>query len=67
MDAISENKSGLLFEAKDVSALSDCLMQLVDNKQLRLRLGQNAKQRAESYFSSKVLVKAWIDYYRMKL
>ena len=67
MDAISENKSGLLFEAKDVSALSDCLMQLVDNKQLRLRLGQNAKQRAESYFSSKVLVKAWLDYYRMKL
>ena len=67
MDAISENKSGLLFEAKDVSALSNCLMQLVDNKQLRLRLGQNAKQRAESYFSSKVLVKAWLDYYRMKL
>ena len=67
MDAIAENKSGLLFEAKDVSALNDCLMQLVDNKQLRLRLGQNAKQRAESYFSSKVLVKAWLDYYRMKL
>lgn len=67
MDAISENESGLLFEAKDVSALSDCLMQLVDNKQLRLQLGQNAKQRAENYFSSKVLVKAWLDYYRMKL
>lgn len=67
MDAIAENKSGLLFEAKDVSALSDCLMQLVDNKQLRLRLGQNAKQRAESYFSSKMLVKAWLDYYTMKL
>tara|TARA_B110000902_G_scaffold179452_1_gene203405 strand:- start:305 stop:1453 length:1149 start_codon:yes stop_codon:yes gene_type:complete len=67
MDSIAENESGLLFEARNVSALIDCLMQLVENKSLRLKLGQNARDRVKKHFSSSLLAAAWLDYYRTKL
>ncbi len=67
MDSIAENESGLLFEAGDVSALHLCLVQLVENKSLRLKLGQNARRRVEKHFSSGLLAEAWSDYYSTKL
>jgi len=66
-DAIAENESGLLFEAGNVPELTECLIDLAENKDLRLSLGKKGKERVEKYFSNKVLLKAWMKYYNTKL
>ena len=66
IDAIAENESGLLFEAGNVSELTDCLIKVAGNKQLRISLGANGKERVEKYFSNKVLLEAWTKFYNTK-
>jgi glycosyltransferase involved in cell wall biosynthesis len=67
VDAIQENFSGLLFDARDVSGLQTAMDKLSGDRELRLRLGRQARERAINVFSSEKLALAWLEYYRASL
>lgn len=67
MDAVLDNFSGLLFEARDVLALRAAMVTLANDTEFRLRLGRKARERATRDFSSEKLASAWVEFYRAKL
>ncbi|MFA5370481.1 MAG: glycosyltransferase [Sideroxydans sp.] len=67
VDAIQENCSGLLFEAHDVAGLQAAMMAIANNKELRLQLGRQARERAISIFASEKLAAAWLELYRERV
>lgn len=67
VDAIAENETGLLFEARDVAALQACLSVMASDRPRRIQLGRQAYERALSRFSSERLAEAWLDFYRARL
>jgi len=50
-DAILPGESGLLVPPRDVTALADALQRLVENGDLRRRMGRRAREDAEARFS----------------
>jgi glycosyltransferase involved in cell wall biosynthesis len=63
IDAVVDGETGLLVEVGDVLALSKQMEHLVTDPNLRAYLAFSAKKRADSQFSSKVVTKAWLDFY----
>lgn len=51
-DAVDDGRTGLLFPAGDVSALAQALLKLIVDDELRRRMGEAARARALSLFSS---------------
>lgn len=66
-DAIDEEHSGLLFEPRHVAELISCMKRMIEDPELRIRLGNHARTRALNNFSSKTLSKAWLQYYQDKI
>ncbi len=62
-DAIRGGETGLLFPAGDITALREAIAQMVQDSEVRKRMGQAALQRAQKEFSTKRLVQAWLEYY----
>lgn len=50
LEAIENERSGLLFEVEDASGLRSALCRLVDDAELRGRLGAAAQQRVQDHF-----------------
>lgn len=67
VDAIAENESGLLFEARNVKELQACLSLICNDRALRTRLGRQARERVLAQFTSERLALAWLDYYQARL
>lgn len=51
-DAVEEGKTGVLFTAGDIAGLTQALLKLIDDAQLRQEMGIAAKQRALELFPS---------------
>jgi glycosyltransferase involved in cell wall biosynthesis len=51
-DAVQDGKSGLLFSARDVVALTQSLLKLIDDRYLRQEMGEAARVRALLLFAS---------------
>lgn len=67
MDAVADQESGLLFETRNVNELQQCLSVFHNNRELRERLGRQARQRVLEKFSSERLADAWLNYYKARL
>lgn len=67
VDSIAEGESGLLFEARNVGELQTCLRRLGNDKELRIRLGRQARERVLAEFTSERLAAAWLDFYQARL
>jgi glycosyltransferase involved in cell wall biosynthesis len=67
VDAVADGNSGLLVELGQTSALVFAMKQLALDRELRLRLGNQARERAVRDFSSERVTKAWLEYYRSQL
>lgn len=67
VDAIREGYSGLLFEARNIDGLCATMEKLSTNRELRLQLGVQARERANKIFSSEKLAAAWLEFYRARL
>lgn len=65
--AIKHNQTGLLVPFNDEVALSNAIVQLASDPLLRLRLGQNAKKRAEQEFSRDVILASLLSFYEKEL
>jgi glycosyltransferase involved in cell wall biosynthesis len=69
-DAIIDGETGLLVELKNVVELTDTLRKLIDDPDLRKRLGKNAEKRAMQEFDSKkhseLLINEYQDLLKLK-
>jgi glycosyltransferase involved in cell wall biosynthesis len=62
-DAVEEGKTGLLFPPSDVPALTQALLKLLRNPELRQQMGLAAKTRALELFSSEKIINAMLAFY----
>lgn len=51
-DAVEDGKTGLLFPARDITALTQALLKLIEDQVLRQEMGEAARMRAVELFSS---------------
>ncbi len=63
IDAIVDGQTGILVDKADVHALSDAMIRLGENQNMRKVLAEAAHQRAHDHFSSAILVSAWKRFY----
>lgn len=63
-ELIDHEINGLLVEPMDVPALARALERLVDDAELRQRLGANGRKRAERRHSETLMVNEYLDLYR---
>ena len=54
--ALRTNESGLLIAPGQPEALADALTSLIQDKPLREKLGENARERVQKHFSTEVMV-----------
>jgi glycosyltransferase involved in cell wall biosynthesis len=62
-EAIQENVTGLLIEAGNSIELTQKMLLLSQNSDLRSELGKKARQRAEEFFSESRVTDAVIEFY----
>ncbi len=62
-DAVEDGKTGLLFPAGDVAALTGNLLTLIENQTLCKKMGQAARVRALEFFVSKKITGELINLY----
>jgi glycosyltransferase involved in cell wall biosynthesis len=63
LEVVSPGEHGLVFPARDVDALSDCLTRLSDDLRLRSRLGLAARQRVDESFDIYRIVEQYHEFY----
>ena len=54
-EALVDGYNGFLIQPKDIDALTEKLDLLISDKELRLKMGKNARKYAEEYFSIEVV------------
>lgn len=67
IDAVVDGSSGLLVEVGQPTAFASAMKQLALDRELRLCLGYQAKERAIRDFSSLKVTEAWLEFYRSQL
>jgi glycosyltransferase involved in cell wall biosynthesis len=50
LDIVLDNETGLFFNSRDGKDLCDKIEKLIDNSELRLKLGTNARKRVQEIF-----------------
>ncbi len=64
VDVVEDGKSGILFEAGDVSGLASAMIRLLKDTELRQRLGAEARKRIVDNFSIDGIADEYIKLYR---
>jgi glycosyltransferase involved in cell wall biosynthesis len=62
-DAVADGKTGLLFPVGDVAALTQALLRLITENELRQKMGSAARERALELFSSKKIAHELLTLY----
>jgi glycosyltransferase involved in cell wall biosynthesis len=63
-EQIEHMNSGILVKPKDVSGLMDAIKIIVDNKDLRITLGKNAKMRFDTQFTEIIAIEHYQELYK---
>ena len=63
-DTVINEFNGYIIPTEDSMALVDRIKKLVNDKELRIRMGKNARQYAEEHFDIKNVVKLHLDFYK---
>lgn len=63
-EAVHDGETGYLVPDRDVSAMTNRVMELLQDKMRRLALGQNAHELAKKSFDIGVIQQAYLDTYR---
>lgn len=63
MDAMVDNVTGLRCKVADVESLKECLALLYKEKEMRLIMGKNGRERVLSKFSSNRVSLLWLKFY----
>jgi glycosyltransferase involved in cell wall biosynthesis len=62
-DVVEHERTGLIFEVRDVSSLAASLARLLDDPELRARLGEAARESVEGSYSLGVVAGRYIELY----
>jgi glycosyltransferase involved in cell wall biosynthesis len=62
-EALAEGTNGYLVESEDAEALADRILRLLRDPQMRLRMGQAARQTVEERFSIQAMMARLMDIY----
>lgn len=62
-DAVVDGETGMLHEPRDIEGIKNCIQLLIESKSLRLKMGEQARQRVIKDFDSGIITQAWIDFY----
>ena len=57
-DAVEENKTGIFFQAGNVDEIYQAVNMLIEDKELRIKLGRNARRRVQNHFSQESVTNA---------
>lgn len=63
-EVVTDGLNGLLVKPRDVASLAEALARLLRDPELRARLGVAARQRAETEFDLRLIVRATLELYR---
>lgn len=63
-DAITPDVTGILVPVKDSSALADAIQYLIENPQIRIKMGESGRKLAESAFAIESIVEQHMDIYQ---
>jgi glycosyltransferase involved in cell wall biosynthesis len=63
-ELIVANESGIITPKKDSKKIAEAILSLAQNKELRKKLGQNAKNRIETYFNTSQTVQKTLELYQ---
>ncbi|UQB43362.1 glycosyltransferase family 4 protein [Thiomicrospira microaerophila] len=66
-DAVVEGQTGLMHQVGNVDEIASKMKQLINDEELTKRLGENARQRAESSFSQRYVSGLLLDYMNKEL
>lgn len=66
-DAVDDGVTGLLTPVSDVPALVSALLRLLDDAELRVTMGQAARQRVSRLFASEIITAGWQALYKKLL
>ncbi|MGA9294317.1 MAG: glycosyltransferase family 4 protein [Ignavibacteriaceae bacterium] len=67
LDIAVEKETSLLFEKKNQKDLTNKIEQLINSQELRIYLGNNARQRVVENFDLEILTNKVLDYYKSAL
>ena len=63
-EVVEDGETGLLVPPRDEATLANALIKLLSNEDLRLRLGESAKLRSETKYSSATVAQQTFDVYQ---
>ena len=66
-DTVVDGENGFLIPIKDSNALADKLSILIDNKALRVKMGERSRELAEKYFSLDKVIEQHLEIYKRLL
>lgn len=64
-ETVNDGESGLLVPVKDPASLADAILQLVEDPELRRKLGEQARIRALRVFDDKIIISSTISTYQI--
>lgn len=66
LDIVTNNINGLLFEPKNADELAASLTRLIEDKELRKRLGLAGRKTVEERFDINIITKQLLEYYQQQ-
>ena len=63
-EAVRDKKTGFLITNRDVGQMTECVLQLLRDQELRLKLGRNAHELAKEAFDIRAVQEAYLNVYR---
>ena len=62
IDAVSENETGLFHEPGDLMGMADSILKLINDKNLRIEMGQKGRERTKNLFEKKYVTSEFVNY-----
>ncbi len=63
-DAVSHLHTGLLHDAKNTVQIQKHMQAMIDQPDLRNKLGENAREHTRTHYNSADMTQAWVDFYK---
>lgn len=63
-DSVIDNTTGLKADVGNISQIKSCLIKLLEDTQLREKLGKNGREYVISNFKSELVTSAWFQFYQ---
>lgn len=66
-DAVEDGKTGILHEVRAIHEIVDAMILLANDRELRLKMGKSARERAIAKFSEEIITNECLKFYKEKV